>query len=134
VTYSNVTLEVTPRMAEKISVAQTLGAISLSLRSLADSSSDLESALASGEIKAPKGNDPNAEKAMMTAIASRPVDGGRTFSTGADVSNFQRRTVPAKPIDLAQVAAAGALRSAQNTTFIRVARGTNVTPVPVGGK
>lgn len=132
--YSNVTLEVTPRMAEKISVAQTLGAISLSLRSLADSSSELESALASGEIKAPTGNDPAGEKAMMTAVANRPIERGRTFSTGGDVSSFQRRSVPAKPIDPAQVAAAGALRDAQKTTFIRVARGTNVTPVPVGGK
>lgn len=134
VTYSNVTLEVTPRMAEKISVAQTLGAISLSLRSLADNSTDLEAALASGEVKAPKGNDPSAESAMMASLANRPVDRGRTFSTGADVSGFQRRTVPPKPIDMAAIAAQGALRTAQNTKIIRVARGTDVTPVPVGGK
>src|ERR1044072_2379503 len=96
VTYSNVTLEVTPRMAEKISVAQTLGAISLSLRSLADSSSDLESALASGEVKAPTGNDPTAEKAMMTAVANRPVEGGRPLPTGGRRTNFPPPLAPHK--------------------------------------
>jgi pilus assembly protein CpaB len=130
ITYSNVTLEVTPRMAEKISVAQTLGAISLSLRSLADNSSDLEAALASGEVNAPKGNDPAAESAMMASLANRPVERGRTFSTGGDVSGFQRRTVPPKPFDPAQAAA----QSLKNAVVIRVARGTAVTPVPVGGK
>ena len=128
--YSNVTLEVTARMAEKISVAQTLGAISLSLRSLADSSSELEAALASGEVDAPKGNDPTAEKAMMASIANRPLDKGETFSTGGDVSKFQRRTVPAKPVDPAAAAAAGLGVG----PVVRVARGTAVTPVPVGSK
>ena len=36
-----VTLEATPKIAEQISVAQTLGTLSLSLRSLADSAADL---------------------------------------------------------------------------------------------
>ncbi|MCE7795850.1 Flp pilus assembly protein CpaB [Sphingobium sufflavum] len=128
--YSNVTIEVTPRMAEKITVAQTLGAISLSLRSLADSTSDLEAALASGEVQAPKGNDPTAEKEMLASLANRPMDRGRTFSTGGDVSKFQRRTVPAKPADPAAAMAASAAKG----EVVRVARGTSVTPVPVGSK
>lgn len=128
--YSNVTVEVTPRMAEKLTVAQTLGSISLSLRSLADNSSELEAALASGAVEAPKGNDPAAEKAMMLSVASRPIDQGRTFSTGGDVSKFQRRTVPAKPVDPAAALAAGAAK----IEIVRVARGTSVTPVPVGSK
>lgn len=127
ITYSNVTLEMTPRMTEKLTVAQTLGAISLSLRSLADNSSDLETALATTDVQAPKSNDPNAEKAMMVALANRPVDRGQTFSTGGDVSKFQRRSVPAKPIDPA-VAGAG------QVAMVRIARGTVVTPVPVGSK
>jgi pilus assembly protein CpaB len=130
-TYSNVTLEVAPRMAEKLSVAQTMGAISLSLRSLADNSSELEAALATGEVKAPEGNNPAAEQAMMASIANRPDDRGRSFSTGGDVSNFQRRTVPQKPIEQ-QIASAGLSRMV-NVKMIRVARGTAVTPVPVGG-
>ncbi len=128
--YSNVTLEVTPRMAEKIAVAQTLGAISLSLRALADTSSDLEAALASGAVNAPKGNDPTAEKAMMSSLANRPMDEGRTFSTGGDVSKFQRSSVPAKPIDPAKALADGAGK----VEIVRVARGTAVTPVSVGSK
>ena len=36
---SNVTLEVTPRIAEKIAVAQSIGQLSLSLRSIADNAS-----------------------------------------------------------------------------------------------
>ncbi|MBU0868874.1 MAG: Flp pilus assembly protein CpaB, partial [Alphaproteobacteria bacterium] len=34
-TYSNVTIEVTPKIAEKIAVAQTIGSLSMSLRSIA---------------------------------------------------------------------------------------------------
>src|SRR6188768_2658258 len=44
--FSTVTLEVTPRIAEKISVAQTIGTLSLSLRSIADNQTDLERAIA----------------------------------------------------------------------------------------
>ncbi|HZU51516.1 MAG TPA: Flp pilus assembly protein CpaB, partial [Sphingomicrobium sp.] len=41
-TFSNVTVEVTPKIAEKIAVAQSLGSLSLSLRSIADNTADLE--------------------------------------------------------------------------------------------
>jgi len=127
-TYSNVTLEVTPRMAEKISVAQTIGAISLSLRSLADNSQELEEALASGEIDAPKAGDANGEKTMMAALASRPSDRRSSVSTGADVSRYQRSSVPAKPID------PNAPLAANIGTIVRVARGATVTPVTLGSK
>ena len=62
-TFSNVTVEATPKIAEKIAVAQTIGELSLSLRSLADDSSQLEQAIASGAIDVP--SDPKAEKAML---------------------------------------------------------------------
>ncbi|MET0241245.1 MAG: Flp pilus assembly protein CpaB [Sphingobium sp.] len=129
--YSTVTLEVTPRMAEKIGVAQTVGAISLSLRPLADSSTELEAALASGDVDAPEGNDPAAEKAMLASITERP-EARDTFQTGADVSKFQRRTVPAKPVDASQTSVPGT--AAPSANVVRVARGTTVTPVPVGSK
>src|SRR3954449_7418493 len=61
-TFSNVTLEVTPRIAEKISVAQSLGTLSLSLRSIADNTADLERAVASGDIMVPAGANPADEK------------------------------------------------------------------------
>ena len=34
---------------------------------------------------------------MLLAVANRPMDTNTTFSTGGDVSRFQRRTVPAAP-------------------------------------
>src|SRR3546814_1598351 len=59
-TYSNVTLEVTPKIAEKIAVAQTIGTLSLSLRSIADNRSELEQAIAAGDVTIP--DDPAEEK------------------------------------------------------------------------
>jgi pilus assembly protein CpaB len=96
-TFSNVTLEVTPRIAEKISVAQSLGTLSLSLRSIADNSAELERAVAAGDVKVPAGTNPAQERQMLLAAANRPIDTDTTFSTGGDVSRFQRRTVPSKP-------------------------------------
>ncbi|HZV57650.1 MAG TPA: Flp pilus assembly protein CpaB, partial [Sphingobium sp.] len=126
--FSNVTLEVTPSMAEKISVAQTIGAISLSLRSLADTGQELEEALASGDIEAPSADDANGEKRMMAAMAVRPSERRASFSTGADVSRYQRSSVPAKPID------PNAPASLANRSVVRVARGTQVTAIDIGSK
>src|SRR3546814_10540952 len=71
---STVTLEVTPKIAEKIAVAQTIGQLSLSLRSLADNTAELERAIASGDIDVPDDADPDAERQMMMEIASRPME------------------------------------------------------------
>ena len=137
-TFSTVTLEATPKIAEQIAVAQTVGTLSLSLRSLADNSTELEEAIASGAVKVPDG-DPKAEKQMMLRIASQPQTGNSTFATGADVSRFQRSTVPGKATAMGNgspatgevAAATGAL---VDGPVVRVARGNNVTVVPVGGK
>ncbi len=96
-TFANVTIEVTPKIAEKVAVAQSLGTLSLSLRSLADNSAELERAVAAGDVKVPANANPAQEKQMLLAVANRPIDTNTTFSTGGDVSRFQRRTVPAKP-------------------------------------
>ncbi|NUR45826.1 MAG: Flp pilus assembly protein CpaB [Sphingomonas sp.] len=139
-TFSNVTLEVTPRIAEKISVAQSIGTLSLSLRSIADNTSDLERAVAAGEIKVPAGANPADEKQMLLAMANRPLDNNTTFSTGGDVSRFQRRSVPASQTDKAAQAMKGfgqALGQAMGVSqgpVVRVARGNNVTVVPVGAR
>ena len=50
-----VTMEVTPKMAEKIAVSQTVGTLSLALRSLADNQTDLDRAIADGTVKVPAG-------------------------------------------------------------------------------
>ena len=142
--FGSVTLEVTPRIAEKIAVAQSLGSLSLSLRSIADNSSDLERAVASGDIKVPAGTSPDQEKQMLQAMANRPIDGNTTFSTGGDVSRFQRRTVPARPADKTEVLAkamgnlakgAAQAGSGESTgPVVRVARGNSITVVPVGAR
>jgi pilus assembly protein CpaB len=141
-TFSNVTLEVTPRIAEKISVAQSIGSLSLSLRSIADNTSDLERAVASGDIKVPAGANPADEKQMLLAMANRPLDNNTTFSTGGDVSRFQRRTVPAQQNGGAQMAQAakglgqalGAAAGIPSGPVVRIARGNTVTVVPVGAR
>ena len=152
---STVTLEATPSMAERIAVAQTIGQLSLSLRSLADNNADLERAIASGEVQVPDSNDPNAERRMLLAIANRPIETGSTFTVGGDVSRFQRRSVPGRGQNeedtrARQVgemigaiadrvggrASAGGSASAAPAVptgpVVRVARGNNVSVVPVG--
>ena len=139
--FQTVTLEVTPRIAEKIAVAQTLGALSLSLRSIADNTADLDRAIATGEVNVPEGADARS----FAAIAARPTDVGGTYITGGDVSRFQRRSVPlVAPTALAQVvggknvaamnAGNGRLVTSTANPIVRVTRGSNTTEVSVGGK
>ena len=92
--FRTVTMEVTPRIAEKIAVAQTIGTLSLSLRSIADNQAELEQALASGDVNLPSNASPEEEERLLRAAMSRPGEGATTFQTGGDVSRFQRRTVP----------------------------------------
>jgi pilus assembly protein CpaB len=89
-----VTLEVTPKLAEKVAVAQTLGTLSLSLRSIADNQAELERAIASGEIEIPDNASPEEEERILRTAMGMPVDRGTTFQTGGDVSRFQRKTLP----------------------------------------
>lgn len=139
---SNVTLETTPRMAERIAVAQTIGQLSLSLRSLADNNAELERAIASGEVQVPQNGDPRAERQMLLAVANRPGESGSTFSVGADVSRFQRSSVPSRSRDNNQNNAPAASGGSGPVSpdgrpvgpVVRVARGNNVTLVPVGAR
>lgn len=149
-TFSNVTLEVTPRIAEKIAVAQSMGSLSLSLRSIADTTSELERAVAAGEVKVPQGTNPADERRLLSAWANRPMDNNTTYTTGGDVSRFQRRSVPAKSAaprehggdTLTKFANALMGRGSEaqpsqpqvSGPVVRVARGNNVTVVPVGAR
>jgi pilus assembly protein CpaB len=136
-TASNVTFEVTPRIAEKIAVAQSIGQLSLSLRSIADNSADLQRAVAAGDIKVPANASPAQEKQMLLAYADRPNDSDTTFTTGGDVSRFQRRTVPAKPTpqnDQGGGAPAAAQPAQPVGPVVRIARGNQITVVPVGAR
>ena len=156
-TISTVTLEATPKIAEKIAVAQTIGQVSLSLRSIADNSAELERAIAAGEVEVPEGADVKAERKMLLAIASKPADSNPTYTVGADVSRFQRASVPrsgggsgnnsgssSNPF-AAMGEMIGAITgnkpaspssSSEQPTgpVVNVARGNNVTVVPVGAK
>ncbi|HZU51544.1 MAG TPA: Flp pilus assembly protein CpaB, partial [Sphingomicrobium sp.] len=86
------------------------------------------------------------EKQMLLAMANRPIDTNTTFTTGGDVSRFQRRTVPARPADKAEVLAkamgsfgkglgqAVTGQASDTGPVVRIARGNNVTVVPVGAR
>lgn len=140
-TFSTVTVEATPKMAEQIAVAQTIGTLSLSLRSLADNASELDLAIASGAVSVGDGKDPKAEQAMLDKLANTPQAGNSSFAVGADVSRFQRRSVPAKADVAGTMPPAGvpgaALPDAATPArgpMIRIARGNAVTDVSVAGK
>jgi pilus assembly protein CpaB len=155
--FTTVTLEATPRIAERIAVAGSIGQLSLSLRSLADNNAELERAIASGEVQVPNGNDPSAERRMLLAAGTQPVDSNPTYTVGGDVSRFQRRTAPVSAeerqrqarsamLEMARISGAGRGPAGVSGPGIpgqpaqpagpsvRVARGNNVTVVPVGAR
>jgi pilus assembly protein CpaB len=144
--FRTVTLEVTPKIAEKIAVAQTIGSLSLSLRSLADNQSDLDKAIADGSVKVPAGASKQQEEKVLAQAMNRPIDGNSTFVTGGDVSRFQRRSAPnpeannrtaARDIANAIVERAGpsnAGRAAPSGPVVRVTRGKTTTVTEVGGR
>ena len=134
-----VTIEVTPRIAEKIQVAETIGSLSLSLRSIADNQSELERAIASGSVKVPTGASKLEEDRLLTQAMNRPIEGATSFVTGGDVSRFQRRTIAAAPVNVP----VGSMSSgpagpspraipARVIPVIRVTRGKTTTEEPVG--
>ena len=130
-----VTLEVTPRIAEKISVAQTIGTLSLVLRSIADNQSDLERAIASGAVDVPDNASQEDEEKLLRQAMASPQDGTSTFVTGGDVSRFQRSSLPAPAAPVAAGAPAGGDAPAvPSGPVVRVTRGkaTSVEAVAQG--
>jgi pilus assembly protein CpaB len=84
---------------------------------------------------------------LLLQVSNRPQDTNTTFTTGGDVSRFQRRSVPARTApsgdqgadSVAKFANAlmgrgGAAAGVPNGPVVRVARGNNVTYVPVGAR
>ncbi|MGX7953206.1 Flp pilus assembly protein CpaB [Tsuneonella sp. HG249] len=133
--FTTVTLEVTPKIAEKVSVAQTIGTLSLSLRSIADSQSELERAIAQGDIKIPDGVSPQEEEKLLREAMNRPSEGATTYQTGGDVSRFQRRTLPPAPASAAAPGAPGApprtYVPAKPRSTVTVTRGKASTTVEI---
>jgi pilus assembly protein CpaB len=132
--YKLVTLEATPSLAEKISVALSMGTLSLSLRSLAENQAELEQALAKGEVVIPKDATEEEEAAILAQSAQRPTGGLSSYTTGGQVSRFQR----AKYEPLPSTPEQAAVKQAQTDKFVakvvkgpvvRVSRGGNVSEV-----
>ncbi|KPL69648.1 pilus assembly protein CpaB [Erythrobacter sp. SG61-1L] len=140
--FRTVTLEVTPKIAEKVAVAQTIGTLSLSLRSIADNQSDLERAIASGDVNVPEGASKSDEEKILRTAMSRPRDGGSSFVTGGDVSRFQRTSIPRADATPPPAAMAynGNTGTRGNTPaapvrtgpIVNVTRGKTTVAVPVG--
>ena len=100
--FKTVTLEVTPKIAEKVAVAQTIGTLSLSLRSIADNQAELERAIAAGDVVVPDDATKEEEEQILRAAMSRPIDTRSTYVTGGDVSRFQRASLPRTREDVAK--------------------------------
>ena len=143
-TFRTVTVEVTPRIAEKVAVAQTIGTLSLSLRSLADNQTELERAIASGAVKVPNGANKAEEEKFLKNAMHRPMEGASSYVTGGDVSRFQRSTVPS-PNQVARASAAAMYNRpstgpsanaspARSGPVVRVTRGKVTVEEPVGGR
>lgn len=130
--FRTVTLEVTPKIAEKITVAQTLGTISLALRSIADNQAELDRAIASGSVKVPAGATKEQEEALLKTALGRPNDGGTTFVTGGDVSRFQRRTVPPTKLEAAKQVAEAAVNAYADRAGMPAASAPPRPAAPVG--
>ena len=120
-TFHTVTLEVTPGIAEKIEVAQSVGTLDMTLRSIADTQAGYDQALASGTAQSGKGQ----------AGSDRPIEGATSVATGGDVSRFGRRSLP-KPQAIKDVVAS-TFGHAGHSIGVSVVRGNVVTSPSEGG-
>ena len=139
--FRTVTIEVTPKIAEKVAVAQTIGTLSLSLRSIADNQSELDRAIAMGDIKIPDDATPEEEEKLLRQAMARPIDKGTTYVTGGDVSRFQRSSMPPTgPTEISPpsmgapsaVVRGDTATPARTGPTVRVTRGKSTEEVPVG--
>ncbi len=142
--FRTVTMEVTPQIAEQVGLAQTMGTLSLSLRSLADSQSELERAIAKGDIKIPEGASAAEEERILNAARSRPVSGSKSYESTFELSQF-RRNIQAKDEAYLNQRYRLLLESGQTPTpapgvqvqtgpVVRVTRGKRTDEVPVGSR
>lgn len=125
-----VTVEVTPKLAEKIAVGSTAGQISLSLRSLSDDAANLDGAIASGRVQIGDHQTSKADRAMELALARMPDDRDTSATTGGEVSRFLRSTPPPRKPDAdpsQPTTAGGPVPKPKNG--VKVARGADVQTV-----
>jgi pilus assembly protein CpaB len=149
-TFHTATLEVTPKIAERIEVAQQGGALSLVLRPLADNQNELDHAIANGSVKlkdGATGADESRALAGAKGNLASAADGGRatlmggkldadtiqpgsSFATAGDISRFQRRNMP--PSGAAALAAIARLDAAIRNNQVHVTRGKETQAVSIG--
>jgi pilus assembly protein CpaB len=131
--FRTVTFEVTPKIAERITVAQNVGSLSLVLRSLADNEADLERAIAAGDIDLPEDASEAEEEQIIRRVVGAPQMGPFTYQTGGHVSRFQRSAMSAEKKDprATAVQAGGAAPAVPRGPTVRVMRGANTTVEPV---
>ncbi|AIT81335.1 Flp pilus assembly protein CpaB [Novosphingobium pentaromativorans] len=143
--FRTVTIEVTPRIAEKVAVAQEIGTLSLSLRSIADSQGEFERILANGEVNVPEGATKEQENQLVRQAMERPIEGNTTYVTGGDVSRFQRSSRPMTADERAARSNAMAVAFSnrgpvsdaapvRSGPVVRVTRGKTTTAEVVGAK
>lgn len=125
-TFRTVTLEVTPKVAEKIAVAQTVGTLSLALRSIADNQADLDKMLATSDVNLPNNLSKGDEDKLLRKVSTVP-QAGSDFVTGGDVSRFQRRTMP----PMGSQSASTPVAAANPGPVVRIHRGHGETDSPV---
>lgn len=142
--FATVTMEATPQIAERISVAARTGTLSLALRSIADTPGELEEAIASGQVSVGRDGDRRAEARLLGARSSRPEAGGGAGTTGADVSRHLRRDLPRMSVSQGPSNGGGNAQQGNGPSpqqgpvvpigpTVRVVRGDQVTIVPVRG-
>ena len=156
-----VTLEVTPRNAEKIEVAQSVGTLSLALRALMDApangGANIDRAIASGALTIPANASRQDEERLIAQSSAAASDDAGSYVTGGDVSRFLRRSGPhmlaggmlagdrvgsgtSGPMRAASTAMSAAESPPPRASLWRggavvtVTRGKDVTPVSVGGQ
>jgi len=140
--FSTVTLEATPTIVEKITVAQTIGTLSLTLRAISDSQSELERAIVAGDLNIPDNVSPQEEERILREAMARPDDSRGSFVTGGDVSRFQRSSMPAvgtarapSPAPSYSAPSSGAAPApapVRRGPSVRVTRGKDTESVAVG--
>ena len=137
--FSLVTVEASPKIAEELAVAESIGTISLSLRSIADNSAELEQVVAQGKVKVPAGASKAEEDRLLKAAMARPGaadDKSTSYVTGGDVSRFQRKTMPTTAsINGTQAptitTAGGRTIAVPRGPTVRVTRGKETVEVPL---
>jgi pilus assembly protein CpaB len=93
---ATVTLEATPRIAEKIMVAQDHRAALAVAAQPCRQQCRAGARHRLGRGAGAQGRHPEDERRMLIAIAGQPIDSAGTFTVGGDVSRFQRRACRAR--------------------------------------